>query len=1470
MRHIFRNFVIAALVLAPLSVAAQSVDLTALTAQIASLQAQIAAQIQAQQGGQQSSVPSGGGNCVELSRSLSKGDSGEDVTDLQKFLISEGYLEDGKATGFFGTLTETAVKQWQSAHGIEPLGIVGPKTRAAMAVCGAAPAQPPGPTLISNQCPNVQKPAVCENGVSVQQNGCTVGWQCSVTNLPAQTFTASPTSGTAPFTVKFSGVVTSANAGFCQGNFCAATLVFGDGSTGAVPLPNAAGASLTYEINHTYTTGGQFVANLYQGPAGSGAPHVGNGIAITSAPPIVVIPTGPTITASPNSGVAPLAVNFIVTNVTSGANLSVEFGDGSFGSLQQVGNALGTSHTYITGGSYTVKLRRVNSAGESCTSASCQVIASTGLTVGGAQVANAALVANPSTGLAPLPVQFFSNAASVSYAGGVVLDFGDNSTEIICAGGVLCNQKTSTHTYAAAGTYNVQLLGLGPNGTTIIRTATVIAVSPQASSLKADVPNGPVPHTVVFTGHGGNQPFVNGVILKYGDDTSETFCTSNELCGQKTKTHIYNDGSQYPAQLIGLGVGNASTTLGSVVITATGGPTKIKITAPMGTWRKGDSVPLIWKIFGTKPTTGSLSFDLYTQTGTRIGTILTITNFLSGAATWKIPSSQDKSCVSTQPNGLCGVNLKPGMYKIVGYTTGVTGSPEVVSDAVIEIKDEVITPSGFTISAAPSTVERGRPMTIKYRVANPPFDSGVALWLVDSTGNEIGVIDAKLDADTELTTYPWDAAMVLECPQRLYNLQANCASAIRTFTPGTYYVMGKVYTPFTTSPIAGATTSATIHAMATSSAFTIKQPGTGASCTVLTRNLGPGDTDPNTDYQVSVLQQFLAEDSDIYPEGTISGFYGPATRRAVERYQAANGIASSGSPETNGYGAVGPSTRASIATKCSGNSSYLFRATPLSGRAPLSVTFTAKVPGPGVGIEGAAGAPQAMSIDFGDGMNAAMQIATSTNPDGTLTISASHIYPTNGTYIAKLVTGGWACASALGSAPCTAPQNLVAGTVSVKVTNTTVPPPQTCAAISRVMNAEDTDAKTGGDVSRLQQFLAADSVLYPEGLVTGFYGPATGRAVARYQASKGIAQTGNVGPLTLTAIRCPVDGANELFSATPQTGAAPMLVRFATNQLVSTGSYRVKFGDEQSQWLSASSTTHTYPVAGTYTAELIQSVGNCYGTNGIALEICEIGNATVLATKTITVSPPAQMTLTVSPTTRARGDVLAINWTTQGAPAGSKIRLEVYRDGATEATGVANNDQGLTSGTSELPASGSFNWTIPTANTIALDGGFGGYVMAPGFYHITAKLYTGSACWGFCIGSNERTLSGVINSGSFEVKAGPSTGGGGAFPGSVDCVNTDFVGAKLKLTYANGATGEFIAESWDESHIGRHIVTQVDFPAKPTGGTMETRLGVGGTWMPLIARITGQTSASLTIAGGRGTGLPGMNTDTFTCVATWR
>ncbi len=95
---------------------------------------------------QTATAPQGGAaSCPNLVRNLFRGSRGSDVTQLQQFLISQKLLTPDSATGFFGAMTEVAVKQWQSKNGIASsgtpnttgYGAVGPRARAAIAnKCG--------------------------------------------------------------------------------------------------------------------------------------------------------------------------------------------------------------------------------------------------------------------------------------------------------------------------------------------------------------------------------------------------------------------------------------------------------------------------------------------------------------------------------------------------------------------------------------------------------------------------------------------------------------------------------------------------------------------------------------------------------------------------------------------------------------------------------------------------------------------------------------------------------------------------------------------------------------------------------------------------------------------------------------------------------------------------------------------------------------------------------------------------------------------------------------------------------------------------------------------------------------------------------------------------------------------------------------------------------------------------------------
>lgn len=77
-------------------------------------------------------TPTTGG--VTLTRNLAIGSSGPEVVLLQNYLETKGFLKMpvGTSKGYFGQATKSALIAYQKSVGLDPIGSVGPKTRAAI------------------------------------------------------------------------------------------------------------------------------------------------------------------------------------------------------------------------------------------------------------------------------------------------------------------------------------------------------------------------------------------------------------------------------------------------------------------------------------------------------------------------------------------------------------------------------------------------------------------------------------------------------------------------------------------------------------------------------------------------------------------------------------------------------------------------------------------------------------------------------------------------------------------------------------------------------------------------------------------------------------------------------------------------------------------------------------------------------------------------------------------------------------------------------------------------------------------------------------------------------------------------------------------------------------------------------------------------------------------------------------------
>lgn len=157
--------VVAALFILPLPAAAQAADSQAQISALLALLNQLQAQIEAASQGQSAvattpaaAVDDGWSTCLDYAMNLKQGyfdTSGNPgpIKSLQLYLIHTGDFTH-EATGYYGALTEAAVRSWQRTRGLVSsgtpdttgYGVLGPKTRAALkeATCSSKGTKPAG------------------------------------------------------------------------------------------------------------------------------------------------------------------------------------------------------------------------------------------------------------------------------------------------------------------------------------------------------------------------------------------------------------------------------------------------------------------------------------------------------------------------------------------------------------------------------------------------------------------------------------------------------------------------------------------------------------------------------------------------------------------------------------------------------------------------------------------------------------------------------------------------------------------------------------------------------------------------------------------------------------------------------------------------------------------------------------------------------------------------------------------------------------------------------------------------------------------------------------------------------------------------------------------------------------------------------------------------------------------------------
>jgi peptidoglycan hydrolase-like protein with peptidoglycan-binding domain len=94
----------------------------------------------------------------------------------------------------------------------------------------------------------------------------------------------------------------------------------------------------------------------------------------------------------------------------------------------------------------------------------------------------------------------------------------------------------------------------------------------------------------------------------------------------------------------------------------------------------------------------------------------------------------------------------------------------------------------------------------------------------------------------------------------------------------------------------------------------------------------------------------------------------------------------------------------------------------------------------------------------------------------------------------------------------------------------------------------------GNDVSDLQTFLSIDRTIYPQALVTGYFGQLTKTAVSNFQRVNGISVVGRVGPITMAAINAQMNSdvdAPIINSLNLNTSSSGATINWNTNEVAS-------------------------------------------------------------------------------------------------------------------------------------------------------------------------------------------------------------------------------------------------------------------------------------------------------------------------------
>ena len=910
---------------------------------------------------------------------------------------------------------------------------------------------------------------------------------------PVANFSSNFTSGYAPLSVQFTDFSKNADGWNWD---------FGDKSTSTQKNPV-----------HTYSRAGTYNVKF----------KVNNKNGTDSKSATVTVLAHPGFSASPTSGRTPLRVSFTDQSTGSPASWNWTFGDKTYSTEKN------PVHVYKKSGKYSVTLTLNETGTRTAVTKSSYITVSNGY-----ETPIAAFSASSASGKSPLTVSFTdqSKGSPTSWK----WTFGD---------GTYSTGKNPTHTYSKAGLYSVTLAVNNAYGSNTLTKTDYIVVSnilnPPVTSFSTSLISGKAPLAVDFSGKGTGSPTKWKWV--FGDGNTST---------EKNPVHIFNKSGLYSVTL------TASNEKGSNALTKTG---YIAVSSTL-------NIPV--SKFSASSTSGKVPFTVsFTDQST------------GSPASWKWTFGDGGN--STEKNPVHTYN-EAGLYSVKLTVSNANGNNALTKTGYIAVVSNVLNNTPVSKFSA-SPVSGKTPLTVSFTDQSTGSPASWKWNFGDGSNsterNPVHTYNKSGNYTVDLTTTNEEGSNKLQKSKYINVVSVN-GSVVSS--PG--YIV----------PVSAFSATPTVGSMPLTVSFTDQSKG---SPTAWTWNFGDKNTSKEKNpvhtytksgrYAVTLTasnangSNTLTKSSYIYVSNVLAPpvagyFVSPASGSmplkviftdqskgspTAWRWAFGDGNTSEMKNPVHTYSKSGRYTVTLTASNANGSnaltksshvvvSSVLappvasFSASPISGKAPLTVGFT----------DQSTGSPTKWKWVFGDGDN-----STEKNP--------VHTYNKSGLYPVKLTA-----VNANGSSALTKTDYIaVSGVLTAPVANFSASP----ASGKVPFKVSFTDQSTGSPTS--WKWVFGDGNNSTEKNPVHTYNKS-----GLYSVTLTASNANGDNTLVKTGYIAVSNSLVAAFSASPTSGPVPFNVSFTDNSTGSPASWKWAFGDGNTS--TEKNPVHTYNKTGGYTVSL--------------------------------------------------------------------------------------------------------------------------------------------------------------------------------------------------------------------------------------------------------------------------------------------